>query len=105
MMTATLGGHDIDTFHPHHKTTAYWKEEFMAAGTYPLPPGDEAIMARESEFDHEALMPLVVKAQAGRRPRIKGAKELAMSWESKARASAKRRAAKATVAKPSKRRR
>jgi hypothetical protein len=105
MSTATKGGHDINKFHPYHKTTAYWKEQFLAGGTYPTPPDDEAIMAREADFNTGARMPLVVKAQSGRRRRIKSAKEIAMTSKEKATAGAKRRVVNAASAKPTKRRR
>jgi len=50
-------------------------------------------------------MLIVVKPQSGRIPRIKSAKERNMAWKAASIAGAKRRAAKASAPKPSKRRR
>ena len=38
MKVADKGGHDIDAYHPHHKTTAHWKSSFLPeAFILPLP--------------------------------------------------------------------
>ena len=78
-VVAERGGHDIELFYPHHKTTAYWQDEMRKGGRYPPPPDEETIMQHAKEFKKMARMPLWFKAHGGRVKRRKSSKGISMA--------------------------